>query len=1286
MRAQNFSRILRRASASVLRHYRRSLRRVVRKSLSQWAGATLLAVTLSLGGGATTLQAADEAFVGVLALAVDPKVAKELALSDEIREKLGKLIDERENEALELALELKDLQPAERAAKLQPFVLASEEKGLALLDFKQRLRLKQLKIERAGLSTLADPKVAEAVGLSEEQRTQVGKLMEQRTTAMAAGGEQERRLALNKFERDLAAVLSADQRKAWDRLAGLTATSGGAVAAEKTTEDMPTTGDKPADAKPASDKPAEKGVASAEKPGDKPSSKGSESMKPGEKFAGTSSKSADGKLYFKFRFAPWKDVLDWLATQADMSLLADQSPPGTFNYTDTRGFTPSESIDLVNGALLLKGYMLIRRERQLILLNLEDPIPDPLIDLISVKELDARGRYELLTVVLPFTKWSPEEAEKEIAKLISPNLGKVNVLPQARQLIVRDTVSRLKVIRDVVQTVDNPPPEREEKIEVLKFEHLTVEDFIAQARPLLGLPENTLQVPDGSLKLALDPANKRILATGKSERIEKLLKLKTLLDDPSTAAPLAPPEIVEQAQLEVYTTNGADPTAVREVISTLFAGQTDIRVATDPKTGNLVALAKPSQHATIRATLDQMQRDANQVEVFTLRRVDPQVVVLAINKLFGVDEKDGKSPGNSAPRVESDTTSRQLFIRGTPSQVAQVKSLLTKMGESDTSTSTAASGDPQERGGNIRTLPLSGRTARTVLEEAEALWPVMRPNRIRVVRPSGDGPQLKTRGDAPAESTRKPGAEETRGVPSTDKPTTKPQAPPPPAKLPAPPRNARRLPDERKASVAATWSRAELLKLVAWQDPAAPGATEKPATPAKPNAAAPAADVPATEKPSGDKPGAETPPADKPSAEKPSAEKPPADPTKPRRFTFTPKTAGPNANPLAEPAEIVVIVGPRDITIACEDLDALDEFEDLLRMFADRAYVPGGEPTVFYLRFATADAAANLLQEVMSGSGGDAGGGGGGGGSLFGDIASSMMGDMGGGLLGSLLGGGGGGAAGGGSLGSSTALSIIPDSRLNALFVKAGPTDLEMIEQLLKIIDQEGSPEDPQTSGKPRFIQVYNTSADKVATIVKQVFASRITADATQPRQPSPEDLVRALRGGGGGRQNSRQQAKSEPAKMTIGVDSDSNSLIVAAPEPLYQEVKTLVEELDHQAVANRDESMQMVKLKGTSPAVMQRALQSLLGPNVKVNSGSATGAAGGMNPAAAGQGNPFGGANIPGGGRPPGGGQIVIPQIPGGGFPGGFPGGGIPGGGNRGGGPGGGGGGRGGRGGGGFQ
>ena len=116
---------------------------------------------------------------------------------------------------------------------------------------------------------------------------------------------------------------------------------------------------------------------------------------------------------------PWKDVLEWFAQQADLSLMADVTPPGTLNYSDDLEYTPTEALDLLNGVLLTKGYTLVRRERMLILINLEDGIPPNLVPTITPDALDGRGEYELVSVLFNLKKLRPEEAEAEIMELLS---------------------------------------------------------------------------------------------------------------------------------------------------------------------------------------------------------------------------------------------------------------------------------------------------------------------------------------------------------------------------------------------------------------------------------------------------------------------------------------------------------------------------------------------------------------------------------------------------------------------------------------------------------------------------------------------------------------------------------------------------------------------------------------------------------------------------------------------------------------------------------------------------
>lgn len=74
----------------------------------------------------------------------------------------------------------------------------------------------------------------------------------------------------------------------------------------------------------------------------------------------------DKALRIEFQHQPWEDVLEWYADQAGLSLVMDAPPPGTFNYTDSRQYTPIEALDLLNRVLSTKKFRLVRRDETLI--------------------------------------------------------------------------------------------------------------------------------------------------------------------------------------------------------------------------------------------------------------------------------------------------------------------------------------------------------------------------------------------------------------------------------------------------------------------------------------------------------------------------------------------------------------------------------------------------------------------------------------------------------------------------------------------------------------------------------------------------------------------------------------------------------------------------------------------------------------------------------------------------------------------------------------------------------
>lgn len=954
--------------------------------------------------------------------------------------------------------------------------------------------------------------------------------------------------------------------------------------------------------------------------------------------------SADGKVGFAFRYQPWPDVLDHFAREADLSLVMDTAPTGTFNYVDTKRYSPEEAIDLLNKVLIGKGMVLVRNQRMLMLLNV-DAIPPVLVPVVEPQDLANKGEYELVKVLFPLARVTPDEAQAEIRPLVGPQ-GAIVLFAKSKQIQVTEMAGRLRTIAKVVAALENSS---DQTVHPVELKHVTADSILGPLKQFLGIPNELSATPDGSIRILVEPASGKLLVTGRPDKMTQFHELLKILDQPTPGG-----EILEAPQLEIYPVNNADPNTVLQVLQVLMIGQADVRLAIDPKTGSLVALARPKQQATIRGILKEMEGGGKQFEVIKLRRVDPQLAVLAIQKLFG---GDGTANAN-APVVDAETTTRQLLIRGTASQIEAIRGLLAKMGE----VVDAAGGEREDRG-RVRAIPLTTRDAQAVLEQMETLWSVQSPNRIRVVTPSGSKEPSRI-------PSRRPGAtaDEEQGATTGAGPAATERAAPeraaierPAIERPAVERAATErtvVPgdaDLRRPSYEAILERLKQIP----PDKLPPGVKLQFRELRNVPAESPPAD--------GNRDRREPPRSEQPRSEQPPRKESPREET-PRKTAerripamFAQNTVDKSA-PAKEgagksaaapkrtgpPAEIIVTVTPNGLIIASEDTEALDKFEDMIATLTGEMTVSGPEYTVFYLKHAKAEVAAELLEDLF----GTSSSGSSGGGSLLGNLAGAALGDVGGGLVGSLL---GGGRSSGGTSFSGSTVQIVPDPRLNALIVHAESIDLDSIDQLLKVIDQPASPEDVQTAGKPRFIPVYHNSASDIAEIVKQVYPDRISGagGANQQRgMQNPQEMFQQMmqqaaggrggrggRGGGGG--NNRSQARTELEKMTVSVDSNSNSVIVVAPDFLFAQVKELVEQLDQVSLASREIS-QVVTLKRANPQAVQQALVGILGDKVQ----SSTSVAGSRSR----NGSTTGSTSQPNFGGPPGGGFPF--GGPGGGFP----------------------------------
>ncbi len=196
---------------------------------------------------------------------------------------------------------------------------------------------------------------------------------------------------------------------------------------------------------------------------------------------------SEGELRFNFSGTSWPDVLEWFADQADLALQLDQVPIGSFTFADpTRSYSISEALDVINLALMKRGYSLVRRGRMLQVIDLElenaDKLISELAELVRPEQLEERGKSDIVSCVFPLGSLTPTAAKEELALMIGP-WGRVIVLDSARQVKVTETASKLIAIRDLLESASMA----DTSVVEIVLKNRGADEILEIARPLLGL-------------------------------------------------------------------------------------------------------------------------------------------------------------------------------------------------------------------------------------------------------------------------------------------------------------------------------------------------------------------------------------------------------------------------------------------------------------------------------------------------------------------------------------------------------------------------------------------------------------------------------------------------------------------------------------------------------------------------------------------------------------------------------------------------------------------------------
>jgi len=321
------------------------------------------------------------------------------------------------------------------------------------------------------------------------------------------------------------------------------------------------------------------------------------------------------KIRFNFSNPSWEEVLRWFARQADLSLVMGSTPSGDFNYSDNRDYTPTQAIDLLNSILLTKGFTLIRRDKLLILVEIKDGIPDEILPRVTPTELSQRGVYEVVSVMFSLGDKPVETVQAEIKPLLS-NFGKAVLLPNSKQLLVTETVGKLRAISMLIDSVPSPPkppakkpdPPRE-PLEIRAF-HLGSLDLNATVESLQKL------IPDATI--SLETGSRRVVIYSTVSKLELAKNYLAQLEADGEQSQTSP-------YLQLYElVDDFDQTALLEQLANVSP---QAKITWDPPSRRLLVFASLQQHQQIQETLSrldiQLKTDTPQsVRIFKLNRAN----------------------------------------------------------------------------------------------------------------------------------------------------------------------------------------------------------------------------------------------------------------------------------------------------------------------------------------------------------------------------------------------------------------------------------------------------------------------------------------------------------------------------------------------------------------------------------------------------------------------------------------------------------------------------------------
>src|SRR5260370_11111497 len=203
---------------------------------------------------------------------------------------------------------------------------------------------------------------------------------------------------------------------------------------------------------------------------------------------------------------PWKDVFGWLNEKTGLPTVGLAIPTGTFTFIGKadKTYTIGELIDQITRGLRsnedTQKSLLIRREKQFVLIPADQKNPGSLAPLVEIADLPKFGKSQYITVVKPLKNLVADEVKDDFAKSLSVFGNVVAMRPNS--LKITDQVGTVEFILKMI--------DENEKTEVAETyshvcEWVLASEAAEKLKELLPDPEKLLKLTGAAPAAAPPP-------------------------------------------------------------------------------------------------------------------------------------------------------------------------------------------------------------------------------------------------------------------------------------------------------------------------------------------------------------------------------------------------------------------------------------------------------------------------------------------------------------------------------------------------------------------------------------------------------------------------------------------------------------------------------------------------------------------------------------------------------------------------------------------------------------